>query len=62
MGLGDASTRVRSLYRGPRGVEMCPLDHAHWWDVTVHVSERGFDFRAQKSKPPDDLVLTEHAQ
>ena len=22
----------------------------------------GFDFRAQKSKPPDDLVLTEHAQ
>ena len=40
----------------------CNFDVKGAWDVTIHVSERGFDFRAQKSKPPDDLVLTEHAQ
>ena len=28
----------------------------------VHVSEQVIDFRAHKSKPPDDHVLTEHVQ
>ena len=28
----------------------------------VHVSDRVIDFQAQKSMPPDDHVLTEHAQ
>ena len=32
------------------------------WDVTVHVSERVIDFRAQESMPPDNHVLTGHAQ
>ena len=42
--------------------QRCTTTIYQWWDVTVNVSERVINFRAQKSMPPEDLVLTEHAQ